>query len=280
MPTVQVTAATNTLRLSDTTDITLTASGPAPLRVELPKELLTPETAVGWQIVPVGPLSRSADDTIWAQTFRLSPFVPGDAVPVTFNPVMVNGTQVTPDPPSLTFKVETSLRNPTAADARPVTGIEQLPPKPSADSPLVLAGGSLLIALVAVLVAVLFIARKRTAKPLPPGEWVRKRIRALHADQRDGQLTDAAFVRVLAEVFREYLTRRFGLNTEQKTTAELLASAEQVWDADTRREVEYILDSCDAVKFAGQMPTENECDDLADAVEKLVSGWDAGDRRS
>lgn len=277
MPTVQVTAETTTLWLSDTTDITLTATGPAPLRVELPKELLTPETAVGWQIVPVGPVARSADGTTWAQTFRLSPFVPHEALPLAFNPITVNGTAVTPDP--LTFKVETSLRNPTAADARPVTGIERLPDKPTTDSPLALAGGSLLIALVAVLVAVLFIARKRKPKLLSPGEWLRKQIRSLDDDRRDGRLTDIAFVGLLAEVFRVYLTRRFGLNTEQKTTAEVLASADELWDADARREVEYILDSCDAVKFAGQVPTEDECDDLADAVEELVAGWEPGERR-
>lgn len=274
MPTAQVTAATNTLRLSDTTEVTVTVTGPAPLRVELPKELLTPETAVGWQIEPAGPAVRSADDTAWVQTFRLSPFVPGEVVPLAFNPIVVNGTQVTPGP--LTFKVETSLRDATAADARPVTGIEQLPGKPSADSPLILAGGSLLVALVAVLVAVLVFARKRTAKPLSPGEWVRRQIGSLHDDRRDGRLTDAAFVGELSEVFREYLSRRFGLNTERKTTAELLQSAEETWDADTRCEVEHVLNSCDAVKFAGQTPTASECDALTDAVERLVAGWESG----
>lgn len=273
MPTVRATTPATTLRLSDIADVTLTATGPAPLTVEVPKEVLTPETAVAWQIAPVGPVTRSADGTTWAQTFRLSPFVPGDTVSVAFNPVTVNGTAVTPDP--LTFKVETSLRNPTVADARPVTGIEPLPDNPTTDSPLVVAGGSLLFALVALLVAVLVFARKKKAKPLAPGEWVRERIGSLQSDRRHGRLTDPAFVGRLAEAFREYLTRRFGLNTEQKTTAELLESAEGVWDADTQVGVAGVLSACDGVKFAGREPAASECDALAEAVDKLVTGWES-----
>lgn len=272
MPTVRASTPATAIRLSDTADVTLTVSGPAPLRVELPKELLSPESAAVWQIAPVGPVTR-ADGTTWAQTFRLSPFVPGEVVPVAFNPITVNGTAVTPEP-TLKFKVETSLRNPTAADARPVTGIEHLPDKPTTDSPLVVAGGSLLLALVALLVGVLVFARKKQAKPLAPGEWVRERIGTLQSDRRHGRLTDAAFVGLLAEAFREYLTRRFGLNTEQKTTAEVMAAGEAVWDADARRVVEQLLDSFDAVKFAGQLPTANECHAQAEAVETLVSGWE------
>ncbi len=272
MPTARATTPATTIRLSDTADVTLTATGPAPLRVELPKELLTPESAVAWQIAPVGAVTLSADGTTWAQTFRLSPFVPGEKVPVAFHPVTVNGTAVTPDP--LSFTVETSLRNPTAADARPVTGIEPLPAPPAAGSSLVVAGGSLLVALVTLLAAVLVFARKRKAKPLAPGEWVRERIGSLQSDRRHGRLTDPAFVGRLAEAFREYLTRRFGLNTEQKTTAEVLASAEGMWDADTRGAVTGVLTACDGVKFAGREPTATECDDLAEAVEKLVTGWE------
>ena len=272
MPTVVVRASASVLRLSDAAELTLTAGGPAPLRVELPAELLAPESAVGWQLVPAGPATRSADGAEWVQTFRLSPFAPGEALTVAFNPVRVNGTDVTPAP--LTFKVETSLREASAADIRPVTGIEQLPAPPESDSSLIAAGVSLLGALVAVLVVVLVVARKRTAKPLTAGEWVREQLATLQSDRGHGRVGGAAFVTAVAEVFREYLTRRFGLNTEQKTTGELLEAGHTIWDADTRAEVEAMLSACDGVKFAGRVPGESECDDLTEQAGRLIARWE------
>lgn len=271
MPTVTVTAPATTLRLSDTVEITLAASGNAPLRVELPEDLLEPKSAAVWQIERVGDGSFSADGTVWSQQFRLSPFLPGGYT-LKFNPVTVNGVEVTPS--TLDFTVETSLRNATAADARPVTGIEQLPAPPAADSPLVLAGVSLLVALVAILVVVLVVARRRKPTPVAPGEWVRERLASLRTDGLTGRLTEPAFVERLAATFREYLSRRFGLNTEKATTAELLASAEGAWDADTRGEVEHLLSECDAVKFAGRVPTPVDCEELAEQAGRLVEGWE------
>jgi hypothetical protein len=233
--------------------------------------LLDPASAIAWQITPVRS-ATSTDGTTWVQTFRLSPFVPGDDLPVKFNPIRVNGTAVAPE--SFTLKVETALRNPTAADARPVTGIEQLPSSQTSEPPLILAGITLLVSLVAVLVAVMVAARKRRAKPLSPGERIRGRIGGLRSNLRSGLLTEAEFVGCLAAAFREYLTHRFGLNTEQMTTAELIASADGVWDADARTGVEDLLTACDAVKFAGKVPSPTDCEALADQAGRLVDGWE------
>lgn len=272
MPSAVATASATNLRLSDTTEITLTVTGTAPLRVELPKDLLDQDSAIGWQIAPIGTATVSSSGTTWVQKYKLSPFAPGDALTVRFNPIRVNDTEVTPG--YLTFKVETSLRQPTAADARPVTSIEQLPGPPASDPPIIIAGLSLLGALVLLLVVVLVAARKRKQKPLAPGEWVREQLDTLQAARSHGRLSEPDFVTKLAEVFLEYLTRRFGLNTERTTTAELLASADGVWDADTRDAVEKLLNACDAVKFAGRVPTPTECDELADHAGKLVEGWE------
>jgi hypothetical protein len=272
VPTAPATAPTSALRLSDTVEITLTVEGPPPLRVEWPTELLAPASASAWQITPVGTATLSPDGTTWAQKFRLSPFVPGEALPVTFNPVRVNGTEVTPT--SLTFKVETALRNPTAADARPVTGLEPLPDPPPSEPPFVLAGGTLTLALVAVLVTVLVVARHRKPKPVSPGTWVRERIAALQAARLHGGLSAAGFVAELAAAFRGYLTRRFGLRSEQKTTAELVSATSGVWDADTRGRVEELLNACDAVKFAGTVPTPTDCDALVEQAGRLITRWE------
>lgn len=269
MPSATATASATTLRLSDTIDLTLTAKGEAPLRVELPKDLLEPASAAVWQIEPVGTATVTPDGTAWTRHYRLSPFLPGEHT-LKFNPIKVNGTDATPE--SLTFKVETALRNPTAGDARPVTGVEQLPPTAAAEPPLVLAGVSLLLALIGVLVVALVVARRRKPKPLAPGEWVREQFARLRA----ARLPEPEFVERLAGAFREYLARRFGLNTEQATTAELLAAADAkaVWDADARRGVEHLLGECDAVKFAGRVPTAADCDALAERAGGLVERWE------
>lgn len=274
VPSALATASASTLRLSDTAEITLTVTGTAPLRVELPKDLLDPGSAIGWQIAPVGNATVSPDGTTWVQKYKLSPFASGDELVVRFNPIRVNDTEVTPG--YLTFKVETSLRQPTAADARPVTSIEQLPGPPTSDPPIIIAGLSLLTAFVLLLVVVLVAARKRKPKSLAPGEWVREQFGNLQAERLYGRLSEPDFVTRLAEVFLEYLTRRFGLNTERTTTAELLASADGMWDADTRDAVEKLLNACDAVKFAGKQPTAEDCEALAVQVSELVEQWESG----
>lgn len=274
VPSVHVTASATTLRLSDTTELTLTATGEAPLRVELPKDLLEPASAAVWQIEPVGGPTLNADSTSWTQQYRLSPFLPGESLLLRFNPIKVNGVEATPDP--LTFKVETSLRNATAVDARPITGIEQLPPVTTADPPLVLAGVTLLVALVSVLIAVLVVARRRKPPPVSAGEWVREQFATLRTDRQNGRVTEPAFVERLAAAFREYLSRRFGLNSEKTTTAELLAEADAggVWDADAREDVADLLADCDEVKFAGQVPTTADCDEFTDLAGELVERWE------
>jgi hypothetical protein len=217
----------------------------------------------------------SPDGTTWAQKYTLSPFVHGESLVVRFNPVRVNGTEVTPDP--LTFKVETSLRNATAADARPVTGVESLPaPPPAAEPPLIAAGLVVLSGLVVALAVVLAIARKRKPKPLTAGEWIRLELSHTRDDFARGRWKPTEFAGWVSHLMRRYLHKRFGLTAEHRTTAELLADADaqSLWDADTRDAVEKVLRVCDAVKFAGAVPTPAECDELVERVSKLVDGWE------
>src|SRR5439155_94444 len=76
----------------------LTVEGPAPLRVELPKQVLAPETERDWKIQPAGPAAVAplpGGRERWAQAFRLDPYVAGE-FRVEFAPVKVNGREVTP----------------------------------------------------------------------------------------------------------------------------------------------------------------------------------------
>src|SRR6185436_6486712 len=109
---------------------------PAPLRVELPKQLLVPETDRDWKIQPNGAASvtpLSKDRERWVQHFRLDPYVFGSAQTVLFAPLKVNGREV-PGP-----GYEVSVHVPPI-EARPsasmgITRIEELPAPPEQPPP-------------------------------------------------------------------------------------------------------------------------------------------------
>jgi hypothetical protein len=271
-PAVTLAADRTSLRLSDALTVTLTADGPAPLRVELPKELLAGESAAVWKVEPVGPavVSARGDGTArWEQAFRLSPFVPGEAVPVAFNPIRVADAAVTPDP--LTVAVTTSLGRAHPDDARTVTGVEQLPTPPSSVSvlpPVIVA--AVVAAFVAAVVLVRVHRRRPAAEPTP-GEWASLRI----AELASGGHTASGFADGLSDVIRGYLTRRFRLAAEPWTTPELLAAGDRaaVWTATTRDGIAAVLGECDRAKFAGHELTPADRGRLTAAVREILADW-------
>jgi hypothetical protein len=271
VPSVRATADSTAVRLSDTLTVVVTADGPAPLRVDPPKDLLAPESALVWKVELLGPatLTDRGTDQRWQQAYKLSPFVPGEAVPVAFNPLKVNGADLTPDP--LTVKVETSLQTAKADDARPVTGIELLPAVPSAGFGwgLGLTAGVVVLFLVAVLAALL--RHRAKPKPVPPTEWALAELDDLDPDRLTSrELTDG-----LTTVVRGFVGRRFALAPDPFTTAELLAAgdAADIWSADTRTRVSAVLEACDRVKFAGQPATADDCRRWRDELRTAIMGW-------
>lgn len=273
-PAVALTADRTSVRLSDAVLVTLTADGPAPLRVELQREVLSPEAAAVWKIEPVGPAvitDRDGGTARWEQTFRLSPFVPGDAVPLAFNPVRVADTSLTPNP--LAVAVETSLGRADANDARPVTEIEQLPAA-AADGPaFVLAAMAAVVIGFVGAVVVALLRRRRVPPPVSALELATRRLETLEVDRRVNRISAVQFVDGVSDVLRGDLSRRFGLPADKLTTAEILAAGDRAtgWPPDTRAAVGDVLDRCDRVKFAGHVPSLDECDRLSADVRQLVA---------
>lgn len=269
-PTAAVTADRTAVRLSDTLTVTLTVEGPSPLQVELSKTLLTDEAAPLWKIELVGGATVRTDPAgdHWQQVFRLSPFVPGEAVPLAFRPVRVSGAEVPLDP--LNIKVETVITTAKVDDARPVTEIEQLPPssaEPFTAGPVIAVGVTTAFA---AAVAFSVIRHRRKPKPVSADEWVRRRLAEL--DPNSG----VKYADGIADAVRGYLARRFHLTADPYTTPELLAAGDTAgaWAADTRAAVAEILGTCDRVKFAGRMPTADECRVLGEQTRALIDGWE------
>jgi hypothetical protein len=259
---VQTDLPGKSLGLSESVRATVTVEGPAPLRVELPKPLLAPETDRDWKIQPVGPamLTPSGENREkWSQTFRLDPYVPGEMY-VLFAPLKVNGREVAG--PGFAVNVIKTVAETKAEAARPVTGIEELPPLGDPDGaslpPWAWVAIMVGVGLGAMLGAVVWRLRRR-APPVPPREW------ALAAFDRleRSSLARPVLVERAAAILREFIDRRFGIPAPRLTTPELLAAGEKAeWQADVTANLAAVLEQCDRAKFAADVPDEAACREL------------------
>ena len=248
--------------LSQRVNVTLTLEGPAPLLVKLPEQLLTADANIAWRIRPdpvapqaqVNALANGREQ--WRQVYRLDPFDEG-ALLVSFNPVTVNGQPVTWPP--VAIAVTKTVGEGTAA--RPVTPPEDVP-VPPVDTPRVPVGIWVVVAFgqMCLVVAVAVWARRRKAKPVPPGEWALAALAKLEGG--------AETVERVAAILRTFVERRFAIPAPKLTTAELSAAAEQAWPVERAESLRALLDACDRAKFAGDAPADGGRE-----LARLAADW-------
>lgn len=266
-----------TITLSRFVTVTLTLDAPAPLRVEPSEAQLAPESAKGWRIRPLGPatVETVGEREVWTRRYRLDPFdVPLNAeTQVAFAPVKVNGQSRTWPPVRVT--VGTVWKKPgdvkpgdvKPEDAHPVTGIEELPPRATADPAdvgwVILAGAGVVF----VAVLVLGVVRRKLAKPpLPPREWALAELAAA------GTLAGRPLADRVADVLRIYVEAQHRLAAPRLTTTELVAEAGAAdWPAERVGELQAILERCDRAKFAGAEPDAAEGHDLVARAKAWVA---------
>lgn len=268
-PTTSISADAKRVRLSESLKATLTVEGTAPLRVELPKPLLEPVSDRDWKIQPLGkPAVTPAGPgrERWTQTFRLDPYVAGESLDVIFAPLKANGRELSPG--GFSVAVVSTVPEAKANAARPVTGIEELPPPPEAPAARVhpvwwVAGG-----LVAGFALALVWRHRQKTPPPAPEQWAAAAFDRLER----GEWAGAELVERAAAILREFIDRKFGIPAPKLTTPELLAAAEQagrsVEEADSLRGV---LDRCDRAKFAGDVPDDDGCRSLLTAARDWVN---------
>ncbi len=253
-----VEGAPKQVALSGSVRVTLVLEGPKPLRVELPKQLLTADANGAWRIRPDGPAQVAAvanDREQWRQTYRLDPYAEGKPLVASFSPVTVNGQAVTW--PAVAVEVTKSVGDLATTPPRAPVGTEE-PPDPTKGperSFLALGivgavGGVLALVLVAVLV------RKRRADVVPPHERALTALEKLLAAEALG----AEAVGRVATVLRRFVEQRFAIPAPKLTTTELLAAAgEQGWPVEQAEPLRAVLDECDRAKFAGDVPDDDGC---------------------
>jgi hypothetical protein len=244
------------ITLAQSVRVALTIEGPAPLLVELPKSLLTADADAAWRIRPDPPDARAepkpAEPGRWQRVYRLDPYAEGQPLVASFNPVTVNGQVMSWEPVKITV---TRTVGDATTPPRPPIGPED--PPPAADPPTpppfpvwaaVLAGS----ACVVVLVAVRF--RSGRVKPVPSGAWALAQLAQLPAG------SGAATVERVAAILRAFVEGRFGLPAPKLTTEELAAAARvQGWPVEQAEALRALLDECDRVKFARDVPDDDGC---------------------
>jgi hypothetical protein len=273
------------ISLSGSIQLSLALEGPSPLHIELPKEpekLLTSESATVWHIRPLGAakvVQLDGGRERWEQTYRLSPFVPGEKVTIAFAPLKVTaGAELNPQEitfPSKEVRVQTAISEPKPENARPVTGIEELPtiapPPPEA------VGWQFIAALGAIFASVLIavLIRKSRAKPAlaPPREWAARELDRLERDYALERITGVQAADRLAAVLREFIERHFSLPARKLTTAELLSECGRAgWPAERVEPLGEILERCDRAKFAGDAPESAEMMTLLNRSREWIAG--------
>jgi hypothetical protein len=249
--------------LADWVQVTVTIEGPAPLRVELPKQLLTDDANRAWRIradkdePKITPTTKGREE--WRRVYRLNawPTLDGTWPAIAFAPFTVNGQQATLPAIKVTVNRIGGPSAPAMPKAQPRTDIEDVPTRPiDPPQPSVwpwVAGATLLMCVFVLLAARM---RSRKATPVPPGEWALAALAKLEA----GESLGAEAVERVAEIVRKFIQRRFTIPATKMTTTELLAAtAQQGWSVEETDALRVVLDECDRVKFARDVPDDDGC---------------------
>jgi hypothetical protein len=252
-------------RLSGEVKLSLTVEGPGPLSVTVPKPFLTKSGV--WRVredgLPLREVLLGGRER-WAQTYYLSPLVPGEPK-VSLGPLTVragggNDLNITWEEDKLpAVRVTTAIESASVDALRPPTEIEPLPPEPPVEDhsagwlfaivPGLLAASALLL---------LFARRKKTSPAPRDAAWALRELAAsdLTADR-------------CAVVLRQYAAFRFAVPASFQTTSELAAAlgAENRLPADAVADWRALLEECDAARFSG---TAASVAGLADRARALV----------
>ena len=137
---------------------------------------------------------------------------------------------------------------------------------------------SILLMLAFGAVAVFFVIRYRNNKPiikiikveptLPPHQAAMKKIEEIKANQAWQRENPKLYYTELTDVIRVYIQDRFGFNAMEMTSSEIIKRLLQEKDKESVKDLKYLFETADLVKFAKHAPLMNENDmNLVNAVD-------------
>jgi hypothetical protein len=236
---------------------TLTFAGPEGLQMQPPR---LEHAYAGWRIAArASSWRRDGDGAHCTLTLHLEQFKPGDIPP----PGVVVPVRAGQDTAWQEVAWMRPLREP-----RDVAPPDTLPPLPRSAWPARLRWAAVVLAclLLAALLgrAVQRRRRRRAAQPAHVVALARLEEAALPPADRPAERFGHA-----ETVVREYLDARLGLKTLQQTTREVLAACRDL-PAEARAALEELLRRGELVKFAGQVPTLQECATAVDLARRVI----------
>ncbi|MBM6864394.1 hypothetical protein H6A66_04275 [Bacteroides caecigallinarum] len=103
---------------------------------------------------------------------------------------------------------------------------------------------------------------------LPPHQEAMKHIEEIKANKNMQREDPKLYYTELTDVIRTYIAERFGFNAMEMTSAEIIEQLLQVKDKDSLKDLKYLFETADLVKFAKHAPMMNENDmNLVNAVD-------------
>lgn len=113
------------------------------------------------------------------------------------------------------------------------------------------------------------IIRKIKVEPkLPPHQQALKEIERIKADKTLRTADPKAYYTELTDVLRTYMEERFGFNAMEMTSTEIIDNLQATNDGESIRDLMYLFQTADLVKFAKHAPLMNENDmNLVNAVD-------------
>lgn len=103
---------------------------------------------------------------------------------------------------------------------------------------------------------------------LPPHQEAMKHIEEIKANKNIQREDPKLYYTELTDVIRTYIAERFDFNAMEMTSAEIIEQLLQVKDKDSLKDLKYLFETADLVKFAKHAPMMNENDmNLVNAVD-------------
>ena len=162
--------------------------------------------------------------------------------------------------------------SPDLGDLRDITGIEDFPSTPPEPLwPWILAAAGIL-ALAAAWLLWKLRGRRRQPSPEPPEEWARKELDRIEALNLPMAGEVERFHTLIADVVRQYLERRYGVEAPRQTTREFLQNIQLLPNLtpDVQDMLKLFLEKCDVAKFARASLTAEDCRQTLQSASAIV----------